>query len=365
MVTVRDVVEVMEQWAPSTLAESWDNPGLLTGSLDTVVSAVLVSLDVNNATLEAALSHDANLIVSHHPPIFKPLYSLAGTAPALRVIQGAIRENIALFSAHTNLDQAPGGVSCAAAERLGLRSIVPLAPGRAEQVKFVTFVPPEFTAKVREAAGNAGAGNIGEYRHCSFAARGTGSYTPSTKARPFKGETGLLSLSDEDRIEMVAPAALIQRIVAAVRTVHPYEEMAFDIIPLANTDPRYGYGALGVLEKPMPEKDFLSHIADAFGISRISSSGPLRRDIRLVAVMGGSGGKYVHQAISMKADALVTGDVGYHDYLEAEESILLIDATHRATELPVLDAIKHRLSERLPESLEIVIDSGVALPVYG
>ncbi|MHB9027819.1 MAG: Nif3-like dinuclear metal center hexameric protein [Candidatus Latescibacterota bacterium] len=365
MVIVRDVVEVMEQWAPSALAETWDNPGLMTGNLDTAVSAVLVSLDVNTATLQAARSNRANLIVSHHPPIFKPLYSLAGSSPAVLVIQAAIRGNFAIYSSHTNLDQAPGGVSFAAAERLGLRSIAPLAPGRSEQVKFVTFTPPEFTGRVREAAGSAGAGSIGEYRLCSFTVRGTGSYIPSAEARPFEGKSGLLTLTEEDRIEMIAPASSIQRIISAVRAVHPYEEMAYDIIPLANTDSRYGYGGIGMLEEPMSGRDFLSHAAGSFGIAQPSFSGPLDREVRRVAVMSGSGGKYFSRAISMGADALVTGDVGYHDFLEADESILLVDATHRATELPVLDAIKRRLSENLPEPIDIVIDLGAALPAYG
>jgi dinuclear metal center YbgI/SA1388 family protein len=365
MVTVGDVAEVMEQWAPPALAETWDNPGLMTGNRHTPVSAALISLDVTIETLESARAHHANLIISHHPPIFKPLYSLAGTSLAVRVIQAAVRENIAIFSSHTNLDQAPGGVSAAAAKRLGLRSLTPLAPGRAELVKFVTFVPPEFTGRVREAAGSAGAGSLGEYRYCSFTVRGTGSYIPSAEARPFRGESGTLSLEEEERIEMIAPASMVHRIVSAVRAVHPNEEMAYDIVPLANTDSRYGYGAMGTLAQTMSGRDFLSHAADSFGILHPSFSGPLDREIRRVAVMGGSGGKYFRQAISRGADALVTGDIGYHDFLEAGDSILLIDATHRATELPVLDAIQTKLTEYLSEPIEVYIDSGVALPVTG
>ncbi len=363
MVTVRDVVKAMESWAPAALAETWDNPGLMTGSLETPVTAILVSLDVTHETIHAASNCRANLIISHHPPIFKPLRTLAGSNSSLRAIQEAVRKDIAIYSSHTNLDQAPGGVSRAAAERLRLRSITPLVPGRAEQVKFVTLVPPEYTGRVREAAGNAGAGSIGEYRHCSFAVRGEGSYIPLSEARPYKGKSGELSREEEDRIEMIAPVSLIQDIIAAVRAVHPYEEPPFDIIPLANPDKRYGYGAIGTLEIPMGGRDFISYAADAFEIESIMYSGPIGRDIRRVAVIGGSGAKYIGQAISKGADALVTGDVGYHDYLEAGDSILLLDATHRATELPSLEAVKRTLLKLFSEYIDVFIDYGAALPI--
>lgn len=362
MITVRDVMEVMKNWAPSSLAESWDNSGLVTGDPEDPVRAVLITLDVTEETFDAAISAGASLIISHHPPIFKPLSSLSGSSLSARVIRKSLSQGISLYSAHTNLDQAPGGVSYAAAEKLEVSVSSPLVPGRSGMVKFVTFSPPAHTDRIREAAGTAGAGIIGEYSLCSFTARGTGTYIPSESARPFSGESGLLSREEEDRIEMIVPAAIIERVVDAVRRVHPYEAMAYDIYPLPHSFSPFGYGVIGELLIPMDSSAFARHVARSLGVETLSISGDDGRTIRRVAIMGGSGGKFIPDAVARGADAYVTGDLSYHDFREADGSILLIDATHRATELPVLQAIERKLAASLSPEFNLVVHHGAAVP---
>lgn len=361
MNTVRDVMEVMENWAPSSLAESWDNPGLLTGDPGDHVRAVLITLDVTEAAIEVAVDAGASLIISHHPPIFKPLMSLSGQSLSARVIRKAIRSGVSIFSAHTNLDQAPGGVSHAAAEALGLRVLSPLVPSVSGMVKFVTFCPPDCTDRIREAAGKAGAGRIGEYSLCSFTSRGTGTYIPSQSAQPFSGEPGRLSREEEDRIEMIAPAAFVERVVDAVRNVHPYEEMAYDIIPLSLSSSPFGYGVIGEYPAPMDGAAFINHVARSLGVETLTVSGDRCGTISRAAVLGGSGGRHIRDAVARGADAYVTGDLGYHDFLEADGAILLIDATHRATELPVLRAIERRLAAFLSNETALVVHHGAAV----
>jgi dinuclear metal center YbgI/SA1388 family protein len=362
MITVRDVIEAMERWAPSSLAESWDNVGLLTGAPGDPVRNILIALDVTDESLCAARDSGASLVISHHPPIFRPLSSLSGTSLPVRVLREAIRADIALFAAHTNLDQAPGGVSHAAARLLGVETTTPLVPAKSGMVKFVTFAPPSHVDSIREAAGNAGAGRIGGYGFCSFAARGTGTFLPDESARPFTGEPGRLSREIEDRIEMIVPAALVERVVEAVRKAHPYEEMAYDVIPLTNGRSVFGYGALGVLPSPMDSAEFVSLVARALGIDALAVTGNDGREIRRIAVMGGSGGSFIPDAVAAGADAYVTGDIGYHDFLAAGDSILLVDASHRATELPVLDAIERTLADIFADEVTCIVHRGSTVP---
>ncbi len=362
MITVRGIVEAMENWALPSLAESWDNSGLLIGDPGSPVSALLIALDVTESTIDTAVSIGASLIVSHHPPLFRPISRFTGSHPSVRIARKAIQENIAVYSAHTNLDQVPGGVSHALADRLGLRDVSLLSPGDSGVVKFVTFAPPEFIDRIREAAGAAGAGVIGEYTRSSFTVHGTGTYLPSAAAHPYAGESGQLSRAGEDRIEMIVPSPLAPRVIAAVRAVHPYEEMAYDLIPLSNPGSPYGYGVIGNLERPMESGEFARFTAEALRIDAVTASVDPGRPIRRVAVMGGSGGKFIGRAVQAGADAFVTGDLGHHDYLDASGAILLVDATHRATERPVLWNIERELKSRFSEKVVIHIDSGEVNP---
>jgi dinuclear metal center YbgI/SA1388 family protein len=359
MVKIRDVMEVMESWAPSSLAESWDNTGLIIGNPDNDVSHIIVTLDVTADTVTAAGSSQASMIISHHPPIFKPLYNLSGKNASTHIIAQAIKHDIALFAAHTNLDQVMDGVNCALAEKLGLQSVSFLSPGNAGYVKFVTFVPPDFTDKIREAAGSAGAGVIGKYTYCSFSSPGTGTYIPSETASPFEGHPGELSKSREDRIEMIVPSTIISRVIEAARKAHPYEEMAYDIIPLSGIQTPYGYGAVGELAEPMEPPAFIDSFARMLDCTTLRVSRARKEPIQHVAVMGGKGGDYISRAVAARADAYVTGDLGHHDFVLYGDAILLVDASHRLTELPVLEKIKGRLlSSGIGKHITVTIDYG-------
>ena len=355
LIAVGEIIAAMEEWAPGSLCESWDNVGLMTGSPEDERDSVLITLDVMDKTIETACTLSHPLIISHHPLIFKPLRHLTGTSRAERLVCSAIRHDIAIFAAHTNLDQAPEGVSHALARRLGLENISKLTSRRGMLFKFVTFVPPAYTDRVRQAASDAGAGIIGEYRSCSFASDGTGTYKPTDAATPFSGKAGELSREPEQRLEMVVPEPFIARVVDRAKKAHPYEEMAYDIIPLAQPDPRYGYGAIGTLPSPVPRNRFPEAVCTSLGIDSIlvSPGGP--STIRKVAVMGGSGESVIPEAIAQGADAFVTGEIGYHAFLEHGDALLLAAAGHHATESPVLDTIREKLSSRFA-SITFVID---------
>jgi dinuclear metal center YbgI/SA1388 family protein len=363
MIKVREVIESMESWAPQSLAETWDNSGLLTGSPEDSIHAVLIALDVTEDVIRTAQNFHASMIVSHHPPIFKPIRSLSGDSLSSRVIREAILGNIALYSSHTPLDQVLKGVSHALAEKLGLISISFLTEGNSEMVKFVTFAPPDYIDRIRKAAGTAGAGIIGNYSLCSFSSQGTGTYIPSSTAKPYSGTSGELSQGVEDRIEMIVPATNVIHVVETVRKVHPYEEMAYDLIPLKNRDIYHGYGAIGDLPEPMESKQFAAHVSNSLDSASLTLSNDNNKMIKRVAVMGGSGGKYIDSAINLGADAFVTGDLGHHDFVNYSGLITLIDATHYATEFPVLQKISDYLTKEFNGKAKVFIYSSNVLPL--
>jgi dinuclear metal center YbgI/SA1388 family protein len=360
MTRIGDIVRIMESWAPPSLAETWDHVGLQTGALEDPVESVVIALDITDRTFDIAQSFPSPLIVSHHPLIFSPLDSLAGKNRVPRLIRRAIVNTIGLYAAHTNLDRTHTGVSYALASRLGLTDIVPLKSGGDQLCKFVTFVPPDHTDAVRQAAGDTGAGVIGEYHHCSFTSLGTGTYAPTGSANPYSGTPGLLSRESENRIEMVVSEHHAGAVIEAVRSVHPYEEMAYDLIPLSRQNPASGYGAVGMLPVPLVCDRFIDTVREALDVDTIRVSPGGRETIAKVAVMGGSGSSMVQSAVSVGADAFVTGDIGHHAFLDYGEDIMIIDATHRATELPVLENIRVCINKVFP-SLNCTIDRGMAV----
>ncbi|MBT4483642.1 MAG: Nif3-like dinuclear metal center hexameric protein [Candidatus Latescibacteria bacterium] len=363
MAKVRDVTEVLENWSPLSIAEPWDNVGLITGDPDKKVATVLITLDVTDKTISNAIENQTSLIISHHPPILKPIKNFSGSAMSSRLIREAIKHNISIYALHTNLDQAPEGVSSALAGKLGLSSLSFLAPGTSGMVKFITYTPPEYTDSVREAAGSQGAGIIGEYSLCSFTSRGTGTYIPSSASAPYEGEPGKLSRAEEDRIEMIVSAPFAASVVEAAREAHPYDEMAYDLVPLSNAQMSFGYGAVGNLKEKMGTEQFSEHVSESLGMKILKISKGKSRYIQRVAVMGGSGRSYIDCAISCGAEVYVTGDLGHHDFLDYGESIMLIDASHRATELPVLEKIREQLlMSKWGKEYDITIDPGENVP---
>ena len=348
MITVRDIAQILEEWAPREIAWERDNIGIQCGNPSAPVRGVLVALDVTEDVVREAGRRHASLIVSHHPLLFRPLSSVDTSTGTGRLLATLLRQEIAVIAAHTNIDFVRGGTSFALAGALGLRDPEFMVRNSRLNAKIVTFVPPSHVDRVARAMSDAGAGVIGDYRQCSFRTQGTGTFLGDTTTSPAVGARGVFERVPETRLEM----ALLQRdapaIVRALKLAHPYEEVAYDLFPLENTHPDFGMGAIGTLPRPVTLSAFLGRIRRTLGSRGLRYCGAPATTLRSVAVCGGSGADLLHQAIAGGADAFITADVKYHAFQEASGRIALVDAGHYETELPVVAAIAARLDrERL------------------
>lgn len=328
-----DVARGLSAYAPLALQESYDNSGLQVGEPETEVRGVLVCLDVSYAVVAEALAKGCNLIVSHHPLIFRGLKSLTGQDVTSRIVMECLRRGIGLLAAHTNLDSCLGGVSYALGESLGLENMRALCPRPRSLEKLVTFCPPDCVEAVRKALFAAGAGRIGKYRECSFGTLGVGTYLPTAGSRPFIGQVESSCETEEVRVETVFASHRRGAVLTALRAAHPYEEVAYDIYCLENTEPYEGLGCVGTLGEAMSEMDFLSRVQEVCGAEVLRHSSLTGRRVERVALCGGSGAEFIGAALRSGADAYVTGDVKYHDFQRPEGGLLLVDAGHRETEM--------------------------------
>lgn len=346
-VLVRDICNALEVWAPEGAAYEWDRAGLSVGSMGSPVSGVLVCLTVTHEAFAKAKRAGAEMIVSHHPLIWEPLRVLRTDNPHTRLCLDIAKANIAVFSAHTNLDVVPGGVSHLLAARLGLRGVRPLFPvDHARMLKLVTFVPESHLRQVRDAVSEAGAGVIGEYTHCSFSTPGTGSFLPSAQATPFSGEKGQVNEEPEIRFETLVPEAKLNTVMAALRGAHPYEEIAFDLVTLKNIDTCAGLGVCGEIEKAATLADFARHVRKRLEVSHVRMIGKASRKVKRIAVLGGAGGGSIAH-LPEGIDVFVTGDVKYHDACDAiERGVGVIDAGHAGTEWFIVPAMADYLKSR-------------------
>jgi len=343
---IRDIASCIESWAPPSIAWERDNIGLLVGSPGKKVRRILVALDATPPVVREAVSLKADLIVTHHPLIFRPIGRIDGDDRTGSVIVSLIARGIALYAAHTNLDFTADGVSRILADRLGLRDVSPLSPLKDNQRKVVVFVPASHAGGVMQAMAGAGAGVIGNYESCSFTTAGEGSFLAGKGADPYTGRKGRLERVREVRLEMETPAWKLDGVVRAMRAAHPYDEVAFDVYPLLKRDGARGMGAVGTLPRALSTPAFLSKTARALRARGIRYSGPARKSIRKVAVCGGSGSDLAGEAIAAGADAFVTADVRYHGFQEHEKEILLVDAGHYETEHPAVAALARFLRTR-------------------
>lgn len=352
-ITVRDICNALDELAPPALAYDGDPIGLGIGHPDWTVKRILVTLTVTPGAAAQALRWDADLIVSHHAVIWHGLRNLrsdeAHTASCL-ALAGA---RIACFAAHTNLDVVAGGVNDVLADRLGLVNREPLFPApQARLVKLVTFVPESHLAAVRAAVCEAGAGAIGNYTYCTFSASGTGTFLPGKEARPFSGTKHRLSEEPERRFETLAPKARIPQIVEALKKAHPYEEVAYDLVQLDNIDPRIGLGVRGEIQPTSTLDAFAETVRRALKLSHVRVMGKRQKRVRSVAVVGGGGGNKVGEVPS-GIDVYVTGDIGYHNAVAAQErGLALIDAGHAGTEQCIVPVLARFLKQRF-SALEI------------
>ncbi|MHC1758702.1 MAG: Nif3-like dinuclear metal center hexameric protein [Negativicutes bacterium] len=340
------IAAAIEKVAPVDLAESWDNVGLLVGHPGQKVTKALLVLDVTPDAIEEAIGSQAELVISHHPFPFHAMKSIRADTASGALLTQLLQQKISVYASHTNLDVAVGGVNDALASIFQLEEVSPLRPSCSPLVKIVTYVPEEYVETVWQAMSGAGAGHIGKYSQCSFRVSGRGTFLPDDDTNPFVGEQGRLSVVDETRLEMIAPAFLSDAIVRAMVTAHPYEETAFDVYPLKNSWQMGGLGRVGNLQHSVSLAEFTAQVRDRLSVSGIRFVGPADTMVRRVAVCGGSGMELVEDAKRSGAQVLVTGDIRYHEAKDAlANGLCLIDAGHYGTELPVLVILQRYLSE--------------------
>ena len=349
-----ELCSYLDAVVPLSLQESYDNSGLQVGLPEKEIEAALITLDVTEEVLEEAVSKGCGLIISHHPVIFKGLRKLAWSSPVERIIARAIRNDIAIYSAHTNLDMLGTGVSRKLAEKLGLSDIRVLQPLKGRLLKLVTFVPSEHLERVRNAVFEAGAGFIGNYDCCGFTVAGKGSFRAGEGTNPFVGEKGEMHFENEERFETVLFSHLKGKVIKALLEAHPYEEVAYDIYPLEIKGRQYGMGNVGVLDKPKSLEEFIAVVKEKLSVKNVRVIGDIDREVGKVAVFCGSFDREVLGAAKSKADVLVTGDVKYHDAMDMlEMGMCVIDAGHFNTERIIADRLVELISENFPQ-IEVV-----------
>jgi len=333
MTKIKDITQVLQAFAPLSYQESYDNSGLQTGNPDDEVTGVLLTLDCTLAVLEEAIANNCNLIIAHHPVIFKPLKKLTGSNTVERVIIKAIQHQIAIYACHTNLDNVLPGVNARIADKIGLINKQILAPKTHDLLKLVTFVPIENTSTVLEALYAAGAGQIGDYKNCSFRTEGTGTFTPTAQANPYIGEAHKQENVSENRLEVILPEHIKNRIVSALLAAHPYEEVAYDLYRLENINQEAGSGMLGELPQPIPAAEFIAYLKEKMELKMVRHTDLLSKAIQKVALCGGAGSFLIKDALRQQADIFITADLKYHDFFAAEDKIVLADIGHYESEV--------------------------------
>lgn len=347
MAKIKDILSAIEDVAPRHLQESYDNAGLQVGDANAEATGALLCVDVTEAIVDEAIEQGLNLVVSHHPLIFRGLKSLTGKNAIQRIVAKAIKNDVAIYSAHTNLDSARGGVSWRMAQKLGLTDVKVLSPQQGKQVKVVVYVPNAYAEAVEQAMFAQRAGSIGDYDHCSYRLQGEGRYRAGDAANPFAGEVGENHVEPEVRVEVIADAARKDAVVSAMLAAHPYEEPAYDVIALLNDSPYDGLGCVGNIAA-MPAREFLALLKQTFGVEAVRYSGDDSCEVSRVALCGGSGAEFIGDAIASGADVYVTGDVKYHDFTGNSDRILIADIGHYESEQFTKDIFYEIIRKKMP-----------------
>jgi dinuclear metal center YbgI/SA1388 family protein len=344
--SIQDLVGLVHKLYAPELAEDWDNVGLQVGDPGAPLERVLVALDPGLSAVQAAREANAQALVTHHPLLFRPVKRLTPEDAVGQVLWTAVRDGVAIISAHTNLDCAVDGLNSWLAARLGVPQSLPLQPVAGDFLKLVVFIPSGYEQSVAEALFSAGAGQIGAYDEVAFRSRGEGSFRPGQGTNPFIGEIGQTEHVDEFRLETIVPKRKLTRVLEKLLKVHPYEEVAYDLVPLQNQVPGAGLGRIGRLEQATTLDDFADRVKTALGCDHLRLAGAAKRSVQKIALCGGSGAGLLQTAHRQGADVLVTGDVKYHDARQAEElGIVLIDAGHFATEKLMIEQVADSLRE--------------------
>ena len=361
-VTIKDVTAYLESIAPSSLQEDYDNSGLITGQPSDFVTRILVTLDCTEKVVDEAIGANCNLIIAHHPIVFKGLKKLTGKTYVERVIIKAIKSDIAIYAIHTNLDNVIIGVNKKIADKIGLQNISILLPKRNTLSKLTTYIPKENAEKVIADLHQSGAGNIGKYKNCSFRITGEGTYMPTADAKPYQGETDKLERTSEVRVEVILPTYLEQHVLVALKKNHPYEEVAYYLSRLENVDQEVGAGIIGELplaEDPLP---FMQRLKANMNLTVIRHTSFTRSKIKKVAVCGGAGSFLLPTAIAQGADLFVSADFKYHEFFDAEGKIVIADIGHYESEQFTKELIIDFLKEKFP-TFAIIFSETVTNPI--
>ncbi len=359
--TIKNVTDHLESRAPRSYQEDYDNSGLLTGDPSALVKGVLVTLDCIETVVDEAIQNNCNLIVAHHPIIFRGLKKITGKNYVERTIIKAIKNDIAIYAIHTNLDNVHTGVNKKIAEKIGLKNLRILKPRKDTLSKLVTFIPKENAGDVNNAMHRAGAGNIGDYKNCSFQVVGEGTFMPTGKAEPHIGQANQLERVDEVRVEVIFPNHVANKVLNALRDSHPYEEVAYYLSRLENENQEVGSGIIGELNSPIEPFEFLNGLKKQMNANVIRHTAP-GKEIKRVAVCGGAGSFLLSSAIAQGADAFVSADFKYHEFFDAEGKIMVADIGHYESEQFTKDLLAEVLKEKFT-TFAIIFSKTVTNPI--
>ncbi len=346
--SIKEISSYLEEIAPLTLQEQYDNSGLLIGNPNKKVSSALLTLDCTEEVLKEAKKLKCGLVIAHHPIIFKSLKRINGTHYVDRIITYAIKNDIAIYACHTNIDNTIQGVNLQIAKTLGLKNIRPLVPKEKQLYKLYTYVPKQALARIKKALFGAGAGQIGNYEHCAFETEGMGSFKPIKKAKPTIGKKNQLSEVVETKIEVLLPKHKRHQVVNALLEAHPYEEVAYELIELKNEQNEIGAGAIGELDNSLIHKSLLTLVSKKMKAKGIRFTASDKKYYKKIAICGGSGAFLINSALNANADAYITGDIKYHEFFEADKRMSLIDIGHYETEQYTPRLFYSILSKKMP-----------------
>ncbi|MBI1770443.1 MAG: Nif3-like dinuclear metal center hexameric protein [Bacteroidetes bacterium] len=359
--TIKNVTDHLESLAPRSYQEDYDNSGLLTGDSSAPVKGVLVTLDCIEEVVDEAIQNNCNLIVAHHPIIFRGLKRITGQNYVERTIIKAIKNDIAIYAVHTNLDNVHAGVNKKIAEKIGLKNLKILKPRKDTLSKLVTFIPRENAGDVLNALHKAGAGNIGDYKNCSFQVAGEGTFKPTGDAQPYIGQTNQLERVDEIRAEVIFPGYITHKVLRALKESHPYEQVAYYLSRLENENQEVGSGMVGELDKAIEPFEFLAGLKKQMNVKIIRHTQPTK-EVKKVAVCGGAGSFLLPSAVAQGADVFVSADFKYHEFFDADGKIMIADIGHYESEQFTKDLLAEVLREKFT-TFAIIFSKSVTNPI--
>lgn len=345
---ISEVISFLESMAHSTLQEHYDNAGLITGSPGWECNGIICSLDATEEVVDEALQKKCNMIVAHHPIVFGGLKKINGKNYVEKTVIRAIKNDIAIYAIHTNLDNVVDGVNGKIATMIGLKNISVLSTKENSLKKLFTFVPVDKAEEVRNAIFSAGAGHIGNYSECSFNSEGTGTFKAGEGTNPYVGRIGHQQQEKEIRIEVIFPSFLENKIISSMKAAHPYEEVAYDVVGLANNHQGIGSGLVGELMEPLAEKDFLGKLKKVFGTPVIRHTVMMGRPVKKVAICGGAGSFLITKALTAGADIYITADMKYHEFFDANGRMVIADIGHYESEQFTIDLLQEKLEQKFP-----------------